>query len=49
MDSIINAGRSLSQAGCDPDTVTNLFGFTQYDGQCEFFGGRAPLPVRFSH
>lgn len=24
----------------------NLFGFTQYDGQCEFFGEGAPLPVR---
>lgn len=26
--------------------ATNLFGFTQYDGQCEFFGEGAPLPVR---
>lgn len=23
---------------------TNLFGFSQYDGKCEFFGGAAPLP-----
>lgn len=23
----------------------NLFGFTEYDNKCEFFGGGAPLPV----
>ena len=29
------------------DCGDNLFGLTQYDGQCEFFpGGQAPLPVR---
>ena len=32
---------------CDNTRLaTNLFGFTQYDGQCEFFGEGAPLPVR---
>ena len=24
----------------------NLFDFRQYDNQCSFFGGDAPLPVR---
>ena len=30
-------------------TYENLFEFTQYDGQCDYFGGTTPLPVRPSN
>lgn len=30
----------------DTCEYTNLFEFRQYDGQCDFFGGTTPLPVR---
>lgn len=47
MDTLTNTGKGLLQAvACDVTTATNLFGITEYDGKCEFFGGTPPLPVR---
>jgi hypothetical protein len=40
----VSIGRMLQAASCLAGP--NLFGFKEYDGKCEYFGGEAPLPVR---